>query len=342
MAPAPLRVCLIGCGWISANHGAAWLATPDVRLAAVCDVDEAKARARAAAWGVPAVYTDAAQMIERERPDIVDIATRPETHTALVNLAADSGANVLCQKPLAPTMEEATAMVEACERRGVRFAVLEMWRWLPWALEFDRHIRAGAIGPVHYLRTIQGREAHKAVHPVYVNQPYFRSMPRLMVYEAMIHPLDTARFLLGEVEAVFARGHRISPENAGEDMAIVVFDHAGGATSLHDASWVTPGGPPDGVGLGDVVAEGGKGVLHYSRERNTVRLSTLGGTTIVASYPDYAAVNQAGFTNCIGHFAQAVRTGGPIDSEARDNLKTLRATLAAYESMETRQVVRLT
>ncbi len=341
MAVAPLRVCLIGCGWISANHGAAWLATPGVRLVAVCDVDETKAKARAAAWGVDGVYSDAAEMIEREKPDIVDIATRPETHTALVGLAAAAGANVLCQKPLAPTMEEATAMVETCDRRGVRFMVLEMWRYLPWAQEFDRHIRAGAIGRVHYFRTIQGREAHRAVHPVFGNQPYFRGMPRLMVYEAMIHPLDTARFLLGEVEAVFARGHRVNPANVGEDMALVVFDHAGGATSLHDASWVTPGGPPDGAGLGDAVAEGSDGVLHYSRERNIVRLSTVDGTTVLASYPDYPMVNQAGFTNCIGHFAQAVRTGGPMGSDARDNLKTLRATLAAYESMETGQVVGL-
>src|SRR5438128_6752030 len=107
---APLRVGMVGCGYISYQHGPAWLGSPDAELVALCDADLGRARARGAEWGVERCYVDPAEMIARERLDAVDIVTRPDTHQALVGIAAERGCHVTCQKPLAATLDEASAM----------------------------------------------------------------------------------------------------------------------------------------------------------------------------------------------------------------------------------------
>jgi predicted dehydrogenase len=339
--PEKLRVGLIGCGYISYQHGPAWLASTDAELVAVCDQDEARARARAAEWGVGAVYRDAAEMIERERLDAIDVVTRPETHAALVGLGAERGVHVLCQKPLAPTLAEARAMVDTCERAGVRFMVAEMWRHLPWFRELRRQLDAGAVGEPYHLRVIGARRARRRAPPVNENQPYFAAMPMLIVYEMMIHWIDPARYLLGEAETVYARMRRVNPAIVGEDWALVVLAHAGGATSQLDGSWANDAEPPGPTREGDVVLEGTEGVLHFAPHERELRLVKLGGdTTVVARYPDMAESYQRAFDGCIGDFADAVRAGRPFESSAADNLKTLGATLAAYESARIGQVAR--
>ena len=339
---AKLRVGLIGCGYISYQHGPAWLASADADLVAVCDQDEARARTRAAEWATPAVYRDATQMLERERLDAIDIVTRPETHSALVALGASRGVHVLCQKPLAPTLAEARAMVETADRGGVRFMVAEMWRHLPWFRDLRRHVDAGLIGDPYHLRVVGARRAMRRHPPVNETQPYFAATPMLIVYEMMIHWIDPARYLLGEAEAVYARMRRVNPAIAGEDWALVVVTHAGGATSHLDGSWANDAEPPGATREGDVVLEGTEGVLHLAPHERELRLTKLGGeTSVLARYPDMAASFQSAFDGCIADFANAVRTGRPFESSAADNLKTLGATLAAYESARTGQVVRL-
>jgi len=340
--PERIRVGLIGCGFISHQHGPAWGASPDAQLVAVCDQDEARARVRAAEWGVERVYADAAEMIERERPDAVDVVTRPETHSALVRLAAERGVHVLCQKPLAPSFEEARAMVEACERARVRFMVAEMWRHLPWFRDLKRQLEGGGVGEPYHLRVVGARRALSRERPVHPNQPYFADMPKLIVYEMMIHWIDPARYLLGEIGTVYARMKRVNPAIAGEDWALVVLGHATGATSQLDGSWANDAEPPGATREGDVVVEGTDGVLHFAPLARELRLTRLGGaTSVVARYPDMVESFQSAFNSCIGDFASAVRTGREFESSARDNLKTLAATFAAYDSARTAEVVRL-
>jgi predicted dehydrogenase len=334
-----LRVGLIGCGFISARHGPAWLASPDADLVAVCDQDLAKARRRAAEWGVSGLHADAEEMLDKEHLDAVDIATRPGTHTLLVGMAAARGIHVLCQKPLAPTMEEAAAMVVTCEQARVRFMVNEMWRYLPPIAAMGRLIRSDTLGPIHYLRFLWGRQSFRTPHQVFSDQPYFYAMPKLIVYEAMIHSIDAARSLAGEVESVYARMARVTDGIQGEDMALVVLGHQRGVTSSHDASWVTPGGAPGDAAYAWRV-EGRDGALDYSAATGELRLIDGREARVLERYPDWTTPHQQAFIACIGHFAHAVRCDEPFWSPARDNLRTLAATLAAYDSVASGQAVR--
>jgi predicted dehydrogenase len=94
-----LRVALVGAGYFARFHAEAWRRMNGAELVAVCDLDLAAA-ADAAAGIEP--FTDVAVMLDAMRPDLLDIATPPATHLAIVEAAAARGVPMVCQKPLAP------------------------------------------------------------------------------------------------------------------------------------------------------------------------------------------------------------------------------------------------
>jgi predicted dehydrogenase len=329
----PLRAGLIGCGFISQQHIPAWQASPDAELVAVCDANRVRAEERARQFGIGAIYEDVETMLASEQLDCVDIATRPESHQALASLAAGRGVDVLCQKPLAPTMAEGREIAGICARAGVRFMVLEMWRHLPALKDLKRHLEGGLIGPVHSLRLLGHRRPMNRFHPVNPDQPYFAEMPKLLVYEMMIHYIDGIRYLLGDVGSVYARMTRVNPLIAGEDHALVVFGHTSGATSMVDCSWASPSDRQPKIGTGDMLIEGRDGSLHLDPFDAELRhVTNDGNVTVLARYEGGPSAYQAAFDSCIADFAAAIRHGRPFLSPGSDNLKTLAATLAAYES----------
>jgi D-apiose dehydrogenase len=333
-----LRVALIGAGHISAQHAPAWVASPDASLVAICDLDRSRAenrRAQLASLGQPdvAIYADVDRMLAEVQPDCVDLATRPETHRALVEKAAKAGCHVLCQKPLAATVAEGNEMVRICQEAGVRFMVTEMWRFLPWFRDLRRFLDAGAVGPAHYLRVIGPRHPMSRQRPVDPGQPYFADMPRLIVYEMYIHWIDCARYLLGEVESVYARAGRVNPAIVGEDWAALLLGHVAGGTSLIESSWASPPTTLEPRREGDVLLEGAEGALAFDAATLELRIARPGSVEVVGRYDSLATAFQSAFDGCLGHFAAAIRHNQPFESPAEDNVRTLAVTLAAYESL---------
>jgi predicted dehydrogenase len=331
---------LIGCGHISERHVPAWQASPDADLVAVCDLDGARAEARAKQFGIERFYTDVDTMLDAERPDCVDIATHDVTHTYLVNLVVRRGLPVLCQKPLAPTMAEARAMVEVAKSAGVRFMVMEMWRHSPIIRDLKRYLDAGILGPVHALRCLPPPRQIRWTRPIDDRQPYLADLPKLMVYDTYIHHIDGIRYLLGDVETVYARMARVNPAIVGEDRLTLVLGHASGATSLIDASWTTPLERPTKLIQGDFLIDGREGSLHLDAFDAELRhLDRASGVAVLERYEPGRPLMQAAFNSCIGDFAAGVRHDRPFESSAEDNLKTLAITLASYESVSRGTVV---
>ena len=88
-------------------------------------------------------------MIKAVKPDVLDIVTPPETHHTLVLLACELGVpTIVCQKPLAPTLAEAAAIVALAERHGTRLVVHENFRFQPWHREIRALVHGGAVGTV--------------------------------------------------------------------------------------------------------------------------------------------------------------------------------------------------
>ena len=229
-----MRGALIGCGFFAQNHLHAWRdMRPDgVELAAVCDIDPAKAREAAERFGIPRHYTDAAELFAAEQLDFIDIATRMETHKDLVLLAVSRGVPTIVQKPFAPDWESCVAMVGAAKQAGVPLAVHENFRYQTPMRVLRETLDAGVIGQPSW-----GRIAFRTGFDVYRTQPYFHHETRLAILDTGVHVLDLARFFMGEVAHVSCETQRRNARNAGEDTATMLLRHASGAVSLAETTY---------------------------------------------------------------------------------------------------------
>jgi D-apiose dehydrogenase len=320
----PLRGAIIGCGFFGQIQLEAWQRIPEAEIVAACDTDLERALASA-----QRAYASATEMLEREQLDFVDIATRPDSHLPLVRLAAEHKVAVICQKPMAPDWEQAIAMVQTAEAAGIPFMIHENWRWQPWYREAHRRIRQGDIGlPISYCFRTRKRDGG-GENP-YPNQPYFSQMPRLLIYETLVHHIDTARFLFGEVELVYAQARRINPRIAGEDQALVLLTHEDGLQGIVDGHRFTDL-VPDGPAIDDAVFEGEAGTLTV-RNPGEIWL----GAEKIWENPFHEGYRGDSVRAAQVHFVECLRTGRRFESGGREYLKTFGAVEAAYDSLARR------
>jgi predicted dehydrogenase len=122
---ATLKAVIVGSGLIAKlKHIPAFKRHRDkVSLVALCDVNIESARQAAAAAGIPMAYADVAEMVAKEKPDIVDICTPPKTHAPLAIQAAKSKCNVLIEKPMATSVEDCDAIIAAAKANNVKICL---------------------------------------------------------------------------------------------------------------------------------------------------------------------------------------------------------------------------
>jgi len=344
-----LRGALLGCGHISPFHLRAWERIKGVEIVALANRTVSKAEARAREFGIPLehVYGDYRELLENEELDFVDIATAPHVHRQQVEAAAAHGLHVLCQKPFAPTLDDARAMMGACDRAGVLFSINENWRWRSWYREVKHLLDQGVIGRPRYIRISRHSDAalprpDGSPHPVFVEQAYMAELDKLILYEWGIHIIDVMRFFFGRVTSVYARMDQVSPLYKGEDRALVTLTF-GDFTGLIDASWATIGAEHRFSHLEHMALEGDAGSIHLLPEQGDIlQVTTRCDTWQQPAFdvtPDEAY--QASYVAAQQHFIDCLREGRLPETVASDNFKTLEATMAAYESAAKNQVITL-
>jgi predicted dehydrogenase len=292
----------------------------------VADPDPARARARADEFGIPSVYPDADSMLGKEEIDALDVASPRETHAAWVEAAAARGIDVLCQKPMTPTLAEAEALVARVGSR-VRLMIHENWRFRPWYRELRRWISDGALGDIDLARlsTISSGFLPDADgrRPALLRQPFMAGEPRLMIAEVLIHHLDTMRFLCGPLRVIGARASRTLADVTGETCATIFLETAKGAPATVIGTMAAPGYPPRPPDRLELVGRRASAVL----TDNELRL--LGPTPRAERYdPDKGY--QASFDGVIAHFVDCLESGAPFETGPADNLETLRLVEHAY------------
>lgn len=333
----------VGSGYFSQFHYDAWARVPGVRLTAVCDRIEARARAVAERFDIPRVYTDVEAMLDREAPAFIDVITPADSHASIVRLAGDRGVPVLCQKPLAPTLDEAAALVARAEQAGIRLMVHENFRFQPWHRALRALVAGGAVGRLQSIawRTRLGDGWRDDAY--LDRQPYFRTMPQLLLYETGVHIVDVIRFLSGrDVRRVFARLRRLNPAIAGEDRALILLELDDDTLATWDASRYHESLDPDPrYTFGELLIEGDRGALRLD-ERGRILVCPLGGRP---QEHDYTRVDRGFGADCcyatIRHFIDRLRDGAPFETEGRAYLRTLVVQEALYRSAETGQAITL-
>jgi predicted dehydrogenase len=326
--PQSLNVALAGTGMISWYHLAAWRnVAPAARIVTVYDPNAERARSRAAEFGIEAVFTDGMAMLDQAGVAALDIAAPRQEHAAWVEAAAARGIDVLCQKPLTPTLAEGQALLRRLGDR-VRLMVHENWRFRPWYRTLGRWIADGELGEIlHAQMTMMSSGLlpdESGRRPALERQPFMAGEQRLMIAEVLIHHLDVVRFLCGPLRVVSARAARTLPEVVrGETLAAVFLETAAGAPVVVSGMMAAPGlGPRTGDRLelvgskASAVFEGGALQLKGPRPRSEAF--------------DLERGYQASFDNTIRHFVECLASGAAFETDAVDNLETLRLVEHAY------------
>ena len=337
-----MRGVSVGAGYFSRFQSEAWTRIPEVEMTAICDHVEAKARELMSAYNVPRYYASWQEMIETEKPDFIDIVTPPDRHQEICAFAAERGVHIVCQKPLAPTYDTSRRIVDAAAEAGVRFMVHENWRWQPWYRKIREIRDSGLLGGFTHLY-FRMRMGDGWGERAYLDrQPFFRDYPRLLVFETGVHFVDTFRFLLGEVEEVYANLRRLNPVIKGEDTGQVFFRFTSGATAIWDANrYNEVESPSPRYTFGELRIDAMNGHLTMDTTSN-LRIKLLGEPAYDLDY-ERANINFAG--DCVyatqRHFVDCMLSGTDFETNGRDYLKTLAVVEAVYESSATRQPVKI-
>ena len=293
----PVRVGVIGSGTMGARHVEAWSALEaDVTL---YSPTASRRAALAAATGVPAVGS-----LDRllATVEIIDLCTPTDTHRDLAVHAARAGRHVICEKPLARTLDAARDMVTACATAGVGLYVAEVLRYFPGYADAQRV--AAELGVLRSLRLI--RAVEPPAEGTWVADP---ARSGGVLVDLMIHDYDYARWVAGEVVAVQASGGAASGQAR--------LTHASGAVSEVSGEW------------GDTF----RSVLEIEGSAGSVRWDAADGT----EQEDPGAP----YRRQLAEFRDAIHLGTTPRVTAADGVAALRIALAAEESSRTGRVLHL-
>jgi predicted dehydrogenase len=226
-------------------------------------------------------------------------------------------------------------MIDACVTTGVRLMIHENWRFRPWYRAMRAEIDSGSIG-----RPVRLRIAHRDTRALrldgYLSQPYQATAPRLILLDIGCHLIDTARYLIGEVQTVSATIGRFGRWNVGEDIAMLSVYFAGGALGLFDMSWCAiPDLARPEWALNETVAEGSEGTLRLLTDGSLELVSPAGERerrTVPLPPDDEVYVD--GYAATQRHFIKGLLSGKEHETRASDNLRTMEVVWAAYRSAE--------
>ncbi len=231
-----LKFGLVGCGRIAKRHsdllGHQQIA--GARLAAVCDVRLERAKALGETFGVP-YFRDLHEMMNRCDLDIVSVLTPSGMHAANVFELAPYGKHIVVEKPMALTLSDADAMIEACEQYGARMFVVKQNRFNVPVVKLREALDAGRFGKL-FLGTVRLRWCRTQD---YYDQDAWRgtwAQDGGVLTNQASHHIDLLEWMMGDIESVFAKSIVALAKIETEDTAVATLKFKSGALGLIEAT----------------------------------------------------------------------------------------------------------
>lgn len=336
-----LKGALIGCGFFAVNQMHGWKDVKGATIVAICDRDPARLKIVGDQFGIERRYNDATQMFADGGFDFVDIATTVNSHRVLVELAAAHKVPAICQKPFAPTLADAKAMVAACKKAGIPLMIHENFRWQTPIQAVRKALDSGAIGTPFW-----GRFSFRSGYDVFSGQPYLAEGKRFIIEDLGIHTLDIARYILGDVTSLTARTKRVNLKIKGEDVATILLDHESGATSIVDVSYATKQSVepfPETL----IEIDGTEGSIRLSQGYE-LQVTNAGGTVNTDVAPALLPWASRPWHNIQEsvyaiqqHWTDNLIAAKETSTSGADNLKTFALVEAAYQSAASKATVEI-
>lgn len=250
-----LKFALIGCGRIAKRHSEllGHGQIQNAKLVAVCDIDLGKAKKIGEQFGVP-FYADMYKMLENEDIDVVCILTESGKHAEHVVSIAKYKKHTVVEKPMALTLDDADAMIKACDENGVKLFVVKQNRFNVPVVKLREALESGRFGRL-VLGTVRVRWCRTQE---YYNQDAWRgtwAMDGGVLTNQASHHVDLLEWMMGDVESVFAKSTTALVNIEAEDTAIVTLKFKNGALGIIEAT--TAVRPKDLEGSISVLGEKG-------------------------------------------------------------------------------------
>ncbi len=340
MSDSILHVGVVGMG-IGQWHVESFSATPGCRVVALCDTDDARLKEASSKHGVDRTYADYRELCRADDVDVVSVCVPNSLHSKIAVAAFEAGKHVVCEKPLANTVANARAIVDAKNSAGTIGMTAMKLRYGPEATHIRRQLDDGALGDIYYgwstyLRGLDGIP----MRPSFTRKA---SSGGGALIDNGVHLLDLTWYLMGCPDPVSVCGmttQDLSPVGAAnrekvaeaggseffdvEDFGCGIVRFANGAAAMLENGWST----------------------FVTEPTFSVRvLGTEGGATLgpfsVATEKEGAAIDQAPEVDTIdaedqfAHFARRVRDGIQPNSTIEQGYRMVQMLAALYESHRT-------
>jgi predicted dehydrogenase len=340
-----VRVGLAGLGFMGGTHAQCHAALPNAELVAVVDVEPDRREKFAETYGAKP-FASLEEMLSSVEVDMVDICMPTYLHRKAVEQVAAAGKQVLCEKPMALTVEDCDAMIAATKKAKVKFMIGQVLRFWPEYVVIKETLDSGRLGPIKWA------SATRMSPPPTWSWKEWLFDPKLSggaVLDLHIHDLDTLQWMLGQPSKISATGVKTKRGGLDNVMTTLV-GHPGGQVSFAEGSLDLAPGFPFTMGL-KVDCEGGTIELN-SRLTPSLLVAPAGGgieypEVPAIEVPTVAGAGSAGNISALGgyfvevkYFVDCVDRGeDPIRVPAAEAKSAVALCLAATKAAETGQVV---
>lgn len=333
-----LKFAIVGCGRIAKRHSEllGLKQIQGAQLVAACDLVEDKARKIGEQFSVPH-FTDMHEMMHKENVDVVVVLTESGNHARNVVDLAQYGKHIVVEKPMALTLDDADAMIQACDRAGAKLFVVKQNRFNVPVAKLREALDAGRFGKL-FLGTVRVRWCRSQE---YYDQAPWRgtwAMDGGVLTNQASHHIDMLEWMMGDVESVFARSVTALAKIEAEDTAVVTLKFKNGALGVIEAT--TAVRPRDLEGSISVLGETGTVEIAgfaVNKMKTWNFIEPLPGDEDVMEKYSVNPPNVYGF----GHQAyyeyvvDCICNNGPHLVDGLVGRKSLELINAIYESIET-------
>jgi myo-inositol 2-dehydrogenase/D-chiro-inositol 1-dehydrogenase len=331
------KITILGAGFITDIHMESYRRfVPEAEIVAVFARNPDKAEAFAAKHNIPQWFSDMSEAINESGCEVVDICLPNYLHAGATISAAKAGKHIIIEKPLAVTLEEADAMIEACRIAGVKLMYAEELCFAPKYERMRYLVKEGAVGDLYMLKQ---SEKHSGPHSDWFYDINLSGGGVLM--DMGCHAIQWFRWMLdnSKVLSVYASMSTVlhKERTQGEDNTVVILEFENGVTAVAENSWAKHGGMDDkseAHGTGGVIYADlfmGNASLSYSKYGYGYAMEKA-DTTVGWSFTAFEEVFNQGYPHELKHFVGCVQNDLQPLVTGEDGRAVLEIIYAAYAS----------
>jgi predicted dehydrogenase len=335
-----LRFGIIGCGGMGRLHAGLLNQTAGAHVVACADPHPEAANELARAHGIAEVFDDYRELLDLREVEAVFVTTPTFTHREIVVAAAQAGKQVFCEKPIALTVEDGQAMLDACRKARVQLEIGFVRRYDAHWGKVRELVQAGAVGRPVVWRQCNAGSCPKS--PWYMDKD--QGAGPLM--DGAVHTYDFARAIYAaEPRAVWADMTRLRRDRTAWDTGTAAIRFASGDDLILSWSW----GLPSGVGGGSILdVLGPDGVILFTAAPEELPAGCppdqFGGVTVLRENGQKEIVpfrKNNMFADMVADYVTALAEGRPVPIPGEHGLEATRIACAVFASSEQRTCIQL-